>query len=284
MFGQEALVLRTKSFYIGVPRKIANTLLKFALPIFIAAQGLAQSDNIELNASACNVQNEAWIYQRESFRLTGVGRCLMKLPYGLHSVEEQTDGQNDILIGIHGFKAVGGEWVEPFVTLDTDKLDLFYFRWNYLGEQGSARKLLMSELDQLIEERNNNDARITIIGHSCGGVLITSLLSELDFPNPIEVHLVATPLRGLGLFTVCKPRIPNEFPKDIEITQWRTQKHLDAVFWYFPSDPQDFDIPSSKVIRLPLSIEGKRLGHVRSLEWVSSQLAREQMQPSETIK
>lgn len=277
-------MLRTGFFFPGVPGKVANTLLRFALPIFIATLGLAQNDNDEHNASSCHVENETWINQQESFRISGVGRCLMKLPYGLHSIEEQTNPQNDVLIGIHGFKAVGGEWVEPYVTLDTEKLDLFYFRWNYLGEQAAARRLFMSELGQLLEERNNNDARITIVGHSCGGVLITSLLSELDFPNPIEVHLVATPLRGLGLFTVCQPRIPNEFPKDIEITQWRTQKHLDAVFWYFPSDPQDFDIPSSKVIRLPLSIDGKRLGHVRSLEWVSTQLASEQMQPSETVK
>ena len=197
----------------------------------------------------------------------------MNLPYGLHSVEQQTNPQNDILIGIHGFKAVGGEWVEPYVTLDTDDLDLFFFRWNYLAEQAAARRLFISELSQLLAERNNSEARITIIGHSCGGVLITSLLTHLDFPNPIEIHLVATPLRGLGLFTVCKPKISTKFPTDIEITQWRTQKHLDAVFWYFPRDPQDFDIPSSKVIRLPLSIDGQRLGHVRSLEWVSLQLS-----------
>ena len=266
-------MLRIGFFCAGVPSKVANTLLRFALPIFIATQGLAQNDNDEHDASSCHVENESWINQQESFRVTGVGRCLMKLPHGLHSVEERTNSQNDVLIGIHGFKAVGGEWVEPYVTLDTDKLDLYYFRWNYLGEQAAARSLFLSELMHLLAKRNNSAARITIIGHSCGGVLITSLLSELNFPNPIEVHLVATPLRGLGLFTVCKPKIPKEFPSGIEITQWRTQKHLDAVFWYFPSDPQDFDIPFSKVIRLPLSIDGKRLGHVRSLEWVAQRMA-----------
>ena len=198
----------------------------------------------------------------------------MDLPTGLHAIETGMSQENDILIAVHGFKARGGEWVTPLSLLNNDRVDIFYFRWNFLRKQAQARDLFLSELTSLFQERANESARVTIIGHSCGGVLVTSLLSELDVPNPIDVHLVAAPLRGLGIFTVCKPELPSELSTNIDLMQWRTKKQQDVAFWYLPEDPQDVSLPSSKVIQLPRKWNGRWLGHVRSLEWVGVEMVR----------
>lgn len=231
----------------------------------------------ESETTICHFEGSTWVQEvkRRFFIKSRRGRCLMDLPTGLHAIETGMSQENDILIAVHGFKARGGEWVTPLSLLNNDRVDIFYFRWNFLRKQAQARDLFLSELTSLFQERANESARVTIIGHSCGGVLVTSLLSELDVPNPIDVHLVAAPLRGLGIFTVCKPKLPSELSTNIDLMQWRTKKQSDVAFWYLPEDPQDVSLPFNNVVHLPRVWQGRPLGHVNSLEWVAIEMVRQ---------
>ena len=148
----------------------------------------------------------------------------MDLKVGLHDVKISHDPVEELIIGIHGFKATGKEWITPFHILDKPEVDLHFFRWDYLGSMSDAGDLFQSELDELLATNDDPTTPLTIIAHSCGGVLLVSLLSEIHHANPIDVQIVASPLGGLGLFTVCKPHIPAEIPANITVTQWRTHK------------------------------------------------------------
>ncbi len=199
----------------------------------------------------------------------------MDLPFGLHKLEDSSRNPDHILIGVHGFKGLGREWVTPFLEWNNEATDLYFLRWNYFARQSKARELLLTELASLLTE-TPADVRLTFVGHSCGGVLLTSILEQLSYPNSIDVHLVASPLAGLGLFTVCKPDLPEQLPDNITLTHWQTQQKVDKVFWYFPKNPQEVDFAPIEVIVLPRKSDDTIVGHVHSLAWVAKEMVRRQ--------
>ena len=201
------------------------------------------------------------------------GRKLASLPVGVHSLEKDQTAAPIALIGIHGFGVSGYEWIYPYVTLDTDNIHTFFYRWNALQSSSQTIENLLKGIDNIVENREAPLEKIVILAHSCGGVIATSAIEELPTDVQFDLHTVASPLNGLGLFTVCKPRLPESVPENVTLHQWRTTRVKDSVYWIFSEDPQVVSLEPSSATRLPSYYRGVRLGHVRSLSWVAEQLA-----------
>ena len=200
------------------------------------------------------------------------GKPLRQIEYGLHSLEEDQEENPTVLIGIHGFKARGFEWVYPLLTMDDDSIHTHYFHWDFLDKNSIARTMLLEDLSELIEQRTAPLERIVIVAHSCGGVMVASAIDDLPEDVDFDIHTVASPLNGLGLLTVCRPNLPETLPENITLTQWRTAKEKDSVFWWFPRDPQKITRDYGVTVELPKKYHGIRLGHVRSLSWVAERI------------
>lgn len=200
------------------------------------------------------------------------GRRLVKLSFDVHSLEQDQESAPTVLIGIHGYGVRGYEWIHPFLELDSENIHTFFFRWNFLGSNEKARRLLLRRIDEIIAEREAPLERIVILAHSCGGVMSASAMSRFPSDVQIDLHTVASPLNGLGAFTVCKPKLPETVPDNVNFHQWRTTKGKDSVYWYFVNDPQVVTLEPTTVVRLPPKHLGIRLGHVRSLSWVAEQI------------
>lgn len=201
------------------------------------------------------------------------GSRLLKLEKGIHFLEPELNPKNDVLIAIHGFAARGYEWVYPLQVLDNDELDTYFFRWDWGKPTEKAEQLFLSEFEEIHSKRRATLKKVRVVAHSCGGTVIMSVLESLSTDLDFEIHVVASPLGGLGIFTVCDVDLPKEIPDNFEVTQWKTQQHMDSVFLYFPWDTQDAGLDGIKVIDLPERTKGKRIGHVRSLSWVADQIA-----------
>lgn len=200
------------------------------------------------------------------------GKPLRQIDFGLHSLEEGQNANPTVLIGIHGFKARGFEWVYPLLTMDDDTIHTHYFHWDFMDENVKARMMLIEDLTELIDDRTAPLERIVIVAHSCGGVMVTAAINDLPKDVNFDIHTVASPLNGLGLFTVCRPKLPDSLPENLSLTQWRTAKGKDSVFWWFPRDPQKITKDYGITVELPQKYHGIRLGHVRSLSWVAERI------------
>ena len=205
------------------------------------------------------------------------GRQLMRLPPGLHHLSRDREDADTVIIGVHGFGARGYEWTHPLQVLEKTDADLHFYRWDYILGTKASRKKFLEQLHELVRNRKRPIDRIVFLSHSCGGVLTVSSLSAFPRDIDYEIHVIASPLRGMSIIDVCPATLPAKIPDNIKLTQWRTKKQLDKVFWLFPQDPQDVDLQPSKVEVLPSQIRGKILGHVRSLTWVAERLVEEQL-------
>lgn len=111
------------------------------------------------------------------------------------------------------------------------------------------------------------------MGHSYGGVLVSSLVETWEHPLPIEIHTIAAPLGGFMLLnTVCDYRPPTHLAENVTFNQWRTQQHLDGAFKGLKEDPQVINLKGSQVVRLAETYRGRRLGHNWSISWVADRL------------
>lgn len=101
------------------------------LLVLIIATGLADENSTTeffINANtSCYINGNKWVELVESWNTDIAGKCLMSLPLGMNSMELDTDVSNNLLVGIHGFKSSGSEWITPLLTLNRDDLDIFFF-------------------------------------------------------------------------------------------------------------------------------------------------------------
>ncbi len=199
------------------------------------------------------------------------GARLMALDYGLHPLDRSVAGATTILIGVHGFRSEGYEWVYPLKTLDADDVATYFFRWDYSGCSGPAADALWQALEGLLAT-SAGVQQVRVIGHSYGGVLVSQLVAR-DSPVPIEIHTVAAPLAGMGgAMQRCGYTPPQTIGKEVQFFQWRTLQHLDSAFKDLDKDPQVLDLPEATITRLPETYRGNRLGHNWSISWVADEL------------
>ena len=49
--------------------------------------------------------------------------------------------------------------------------------------------------------KNSSYKKVTLMGHSYGGILVANVLKHWNADTPIEVHVVASPLLGMPMLT-----------------------------------------------------------------------------------
>ena len=200
------------------------------------------------------------------------GKRLMSLPYGLHTLEENSPMQNTLIIGVHGSNSRGYEWIYPLSSLDNSDKLVAFFRWDDSSCPGPGIQSLSQNLSDLLVEKPNIK-KIILLGHSYGGILVTSFMQNWKGKLPLEIHAIAAPLKGMGpVSSMCGYEPPRATQGNTSLHQWRTIKELDGAFKDLDYDPQETMILNSKITRLPETYKGNKLGHNWSISWVADQL------------
>ena len=193
------------------------------------------------------------------------GQKLMDLDFGLHDLEANSIGK-EILISIHGRDSRGFEWIYPLQTIDNEVTKTYFFRWDTTKCPQKTIPILMKEISAM-----KDIEKITILGHSYGGILSSLLLNEIEAIET-EIHVIAAPLGSSDLKKYCGYKHPTSKNNNVSYYQWRTIKKLDNAFNSFDYDPQLIDFKESSVVRLPRQYRGKRLGHLWSISWVADNI------------
>ena len=193
------------------------------------------------------------------------GQKLMDLDFGLHDLEANSIGK-EILISIHGRDSRGFEWIYPLQTIDNEVTKTYFFRWDTTKCPQKTIPILMKEILAM-----KDIEKITILGHSYGGILSSLLLNEIEAIET-EIHVIAAPLGSSDLKKYCGYKHPTSKNNNVSYYQWRTIKKLDNAFNSFDYDPQLVDFKESSVVRLPRQYRGKRLGHLWSISWVADNI------------
>ena len=83
------------------------------------------------------------------------GKALMSLDYGLHPLEERSEKQEILLIGVHGSSSRGYEWIYPLRTMDAPETLTLFFRWNDKGCPDPSYEKLRSSIDLILQSNPN---------------------------------------------------------------------------------------------------------------------------------
>lgn len=201
------------------------------------------------------------------------GSKLMALPLGLHPLESSIDSSSGVLVGVHGYSSRGYEWVYPLQTIDDDETTTMFFRWDFSDCPHTSATVLIESLKELLEKQEGVD-KITIVGHSLGGVLVTTMVSQWKFKLRADLHVVAAPLGGDNArLNECGAILPKKIPSTIRLFQWRTQHKLDGAYKDLRVDPQVVSLDGSLAITLPETYRERRLGHNWSVSYVADRIA-----------
>ena len=199
------------------------------------------------------------------------GKRLIDLPFGLNALELSEDEAQEVFIAVHGGSSEGYEWIYPIKTIDTKQKHMHFYRWPANGCFQSSAEELASEINNLLSQ-NSSYKKVTLMGHSYGGILVANILKHWNAATPIEVHVVASPLLGMPMLTkICGYEPITILPKNSSLFEWRTQHQLDSAFKDLLEDPQQINIKGSLVTVLPDTYKGNRLGHNWSISWVADE-------------
>ena len=193
------------------------------------------------------------------------GKRLMNLDFGIHDLEPNQEAKA-IIIAIHGGDSRGFEWIYPLQTIDNELTKTYFFRWDTTKCPQKTIPILMKEISAI-----KDIEKITILGHSYGGILSSLLLNEIEAIET-EIHVIAAPLGSSDIKKYCGYKHPTSKNNNVSYYQWRTIKKLDNAFNSFDYDPQLIDFKESSVVRLPRQYRGKRLGHLWSISWVADNI------------
>tara|TARA_B100000900_G_scaffold400782_1_gene404770 strand:- start:51 stop:797 length:747 start_codon:yes stop_codon:yes gene_type:complete len=222
--------------------------------------------------------------QISDFNLDNVlksGRDLMSLDYGLHHLEDKSNFQNTLFIGVHGSDSQGYEWIYPLITInEPDNLTSFY-RYNDNICPDRAYMNISNEITSVLDS-NKNIQNVVLMGHSYGAMIVALFSNKWINEIPLTIHTVAGPLTGpistsfkSSLFgNICEYSPPKKSKDNVNFFQWRTIKELDGAFNSLDYDPQIIHVQGSDVTRLPEVYNGRRLGHNWSLSWVAEEITK----------
>ncbi len=200
-----------------------------------------------------------------------LGKRLIDLPFGLNALELSEDEAQEVFIAVHGGSSEGYEWIYPIKTIDTKQKHMHFYRWPANGCFQSSAEELASEINNLLSQ-SSSYKKVTLMGHSYGGILVANILKHWNAATPIEVHVVASPLLGMPMLTkICGYEPITILPKNSSLFEWRTQHQLDSAFKDLLEDPQQINIKGSLVTVLPDTYKGNRLGHNWSISWVADE-------------
>ena len=209
------------------------------------------------------------------------GKRLMSLDFGLNPLESFNKNEKIIFIGVHGSRSLGYEWIYPLQTLDTERTATFFYRWDDKSCYLNSAEKLFFHLSKTIKDYPDLK-KIILIGHSYGGVLVTSMVEAWNQDILLEIHSIAGPIGSSFSREGCNYDPPQDISSRVVFYQWRTQHHLDTAFSRLKEDPQTLNLEGSKITRLPATYRGRRLGHNWSISWVADEL-RSQKEPKAKI-
>ena len=193
------------------------------------------------------------------------GKRLMSLDFGINDLEPSQEAKA-IIIAIHGGDSRGFEWIYPLQTIDNEFTKTYFFRWDTTK---CPQKTIPNLLKEILAMKDID--KITVLGHSYGGIVSSLLLNEIDAIET-EIHVIAAPLGSSDIKKYCGYKHPTSKNNNVSYYQWRTIKKLDNAFNSFDYDPQLIDFKESSVVRLPRQYRGKRLGHLWSISWVADNI------------
>ena len=200
-----------------------------------------------------------------------LGKRLIHLPFGLNSMEASSDEVDEIFIAVHGGNSEGYEWIYPLKTIDSKNKHMYFNRWTVNGCYQDSAENLVKDISNILSQ-NPALKKVSLMGHSYGGILVTHILKIWQASTPLEVHVVASPLQGMPMLeSMCGYKPIEKIPKNSVLFEWRTQHQLDNVYKDFFEDPQKVDIEGSFVSTLPDTYKGNRLGHNWSISWVADE-------------
>ncbi len=243
---------------------------KFLIFITVALVFSCSANLSDINKFLRTSDLPAGEYVKES------GRKLIDQSFGFtRIISDSAKINNTLIIAVHGYDSRGYEWVTALNNLAKKYNNTYFYRYDWNICPDILGQNLADSLSVLMQD-NFNLNKIIIFGHSYGGLVVTYLASELDINIPIEINTIAAPLAGY-------PRIMDNCDLDynkndelfyplwkdqISFTQWRTQKQQDGAFRDLDYDPQDINFDNGKIILLPETMNGQRLGHNWSITWV----------------
>ena len=232
----------------------------FALVFFIAGCDNVPQPPIQLN----DLSNDISVKK--------LGERLIDLPYGLNALEPREEEAHEIFIAVHGGSSEGYEWIYPIKKIDTKQKHMYFYRWPDNGCFQSSAEELADQIINLLNQ-NNSFQKVSLIGHSYGGILVTHVLKNWNATIPLEVHVVASPLLGTPMLRNICGYVPIEtVPNNSSLFEWRTQHQLDSAFKDLSEDPQQINIKGSLTTVLPETYKGNRLGHNWSISWVADEI------------
>jgi pimeloyl-ACP methyl ester carboxylesterase len=127
-----------------------------------------------------------------------LGKRLIDLPFGLNALELSEDEAQEVFIAVHGGSSEGYEWIYPIKIIDTKQKHMYFYRWPDNGCFQSSAEELASEINNLLSQ-NSSYKKVTLMGHSYGGLLVAHVLKHWNAHTPVEVHIVASPLLGMSM-------------------------------------------------------------------------------------
>lgn len=253
------------------PNQLKRLALFFIFPLFISIVAGDDSTTILLSAELPTGN-----------KVKASGMKLMSQRFGFTRIsDDSSSNSKTLVIGVHGRKSEGYEWIYSLTTLSKKYRYTYFYRYEWELCPDSASVELAVELSRLIATTPGVEELI-IFGHSYGGIVVTELASKIHLNLPVEIHSIASPLRGYdSLSKRCDLSKQRDgtllFPiweDNISHFQWRTEHKLDGVFRKSKIDPQDVNLYKSEVALLPQSINGRRLGHNWSITWVIDEFLR----------
>tara|TARA_B100001287_G_scaffold270240_1_gene268752 strand:+ start:154 stop:912 length:759 start_codon:yes stop_codon:yes gene_type:complete len=211
-----------------------------------------------------------------------LGQNLMKMPNGLHQVNNSDGSAKNLIIGIHGSNSEGYEWVYPLWKLNDDFTEIYFYRWNDGQCANKDNYILINSLAKALKD-NPNIQNIKVLAHSYGGLyllhslaLIEEFLETQIRPLKTEIHFIASLLSPPKLISLgCNMDDNFKDAYSMTIYNWKTIQSLDGAFRNYAKDPQDLKAPFNIETRLPSSYNGRKLGHNWSISWVADQIFKE---------
>ena len=209
-----------------------------------------------------------------------LGEDLVAMPFGMQLLEANNADADELVIGIHGGKSEGYEWIYPLWQLNQESNQVFFYRWNDKRCANANNAELVNHIDSLIDKYSSLK-KIKILSHSYGG---THLLYSLDLIEQrianknqdlnIEIHFIASLLSPPLLLRLgCQFKTDFKDDYSMDIYNWKTIQEIDGAFRNYRKDPQEVSILSASQTRLPETYNGIKLGHNWSISWVADQIS-----------
>ena len=203
------------------------------------------------------------------------GKRLVDLPFGLHLLEKPNSNESEMIVGVHGMRSRGYEWVYPLQTMDSDSRLTYFFNWDAQSLRCIAPVAMELHEAILNEVKESQASTVIVVGHSLGGLVVSQLADQWQEKFKLDIHTIASPLAGLENQEEadCAQKLPTNKNAQVRFFQWRTQFELDNAFNRMEFNPMEVEISNSVVVTLPDIYRESRLGHNWSVSYVAERIA-----------